>query len=139
MQVIISGANRVEICSVKKKTDFDRRFFLTRGQLYFVPTDALVRMQVIEYGKKRQSEAVIIYKENEIVPYDPCDIEWSMDNLLADIDRYKEMSNYRWFQKNRPWFVNVGQSLIRRILADPGMAIVGIVLLWMFLSGGIKL
>lgn len=139
MQVIISGANRVEICTVKKKTDFDRRFFMTRGQLYFVPTDALVRMQVYEYGKRKPSEAVIIYKENEIVPYDPCDIEWCMDNLLADIDRYKEMSNYTWFKKGKPWFVNAGQSLIKRIIADPGTFLVGAVLIWLFLSGGIKI
>ena len=139
MQVIISGANRVEICKVKKKSDFDRRFFMTRGQLYFVPTDALVRMQVTEWGKKRASEAVVIYKENEIVPYDLCDIDWGMDNMLADIERYKQMSNYGWFNKGKPWFVNVGESIFKRIIADPAMAIVAGVLLWLFLSGGIKI
>lgn len=70
MYVIISGKNRVEFCNVKRKKDFDRRFFKTRGQLYLIPPDGMVRMRVIEYGKERPSEAAIAYEENTIVPYE---------------------------------------------------------------------
>ena len=104
MIVIISGCNRVELCKVKKKKDFDRRFFVTRGELYYVPVNGLTRMRVYTYGKERPSEAVIAYKENEIVPYDTKDLTYSMDNLLADIDRYKQMTDYNWLKGNKPWF-----------------------------------
>ena len=138
MQVIISGSNRMEICKVTKKHDFDRRFFMTRGQLYFVPTNALVRMRVYEYGREKPSEAAICYVENETVPYDPCDIIWSMDNMLADIDRYKQMTNYSWFnkKKDKPWFVNKAQWAWHQIIAGPGL--VAIVLVYLFVTGGIK-
>lgn len=70
MYVIISGKNRVEFCNVKRKKDFDRRFFKTRGQLYLIPPDGMVRMRIIEYGKERASEGAIAYEENTIVPYE---------------------------------------------------------------------
>lgn len=70
MYVIISGANRVEFCEVKRKSDFDRRFFLSRKQLYFIHPDGMVRMKVKRWGKERDSDAVIAYEENSIIPYD---------------------------------------------------------------------
>lgn len=133
MIVIISGCNRVEYCKVKKKKDFDRRFFMTRGQLYFVPTNGLVRMRVYHYGKERPSEAVIAYKENEIVPYDTCGLDYSMDNFLADIDRYKAMTDYSWFNANKPWFTNTAKTLWKYLTAPGGIALV--VLIWTFLNG----
>lgn len=135
MYVIISGANRVEFCEVKRKRDFDRRFFRTRGQLYFIPTNGMVRMRIIEYGKERQSEAVIIYEENSIVPYDTCGLRYSMDNLLCDIDRYKQMTDYSWFKSNRPWIENVGRQLWKLITAPAGL--VAVVLIYVFLTGGV--
>lgn len=134
MIVIISGCNRVELCKVKKKKDFDRRFFMTRGQLYYVPTHGLTRMRVYTYGKERPSEAVIAYKENEIIPYDVKEIEYSMDNLLADIDRYKQMTDYGWFKNNKPWFTNTAMEIWKLATSTGGIAL--IVLAWAFLGGG---
>lgn len=136
MIVIISGCNRVEFCKVRKKKDFDRQFFMTRGQLYIVPPNGFTRMRIIEYGKERPSEAVIAYKENEIVPYDTKNLEYSMDNLLCDIDRYKQMTDYSWFKGNKPWFVNTGKELWKLATSTGGITL--IVLLWVFLSGGFK-
>ena len=135
MIVIISGCNRVEFCKVKKKKDFDRRFFMTRGQLYFVPTNGLTRMRIYTYGKERPSEAVIAYKENEIVPYDTCNLDYNMDNFLADIDRYKQMTDYGWFKQNKPWFTNENIKNAWKFLTS-GTGIAVIVLAWVFLSGG---
>ena len=134
MQVIISGKNRVEFCTVNKKRDLDRRFFMTRGQLYLVPPDGLVRMNIIEYGKKRPSEAVIMYAENEIVPYETFDKPYTMDNLLNDIDRYKQMTNYSWLRANKPWFMNTGKEIWKFISSGGG--IVAIVLLYVLIKGG---
>lgn len=133
MIVIISGCNRVELCKVKKKKDFDRRFFITRGQLYFVPTNGLTRMRIYHYGKERPSEAVIAYKENEIIPYDTHDIIYNMNNLLADIDRYKQMTNYGWLKGNKPWFINHGKDIWKFMTSGGGIAL--IVLAWVFISG----
>ena len=133
MYVIISGANRVEFCEVKRKRDFDRRFFMSRGQLYFIPTNGMVRMRNIEFGKERQSEAAIAYEENSIVPYDTCGLEYSMDNLLCDIDRYKQMTDYSMFKGGKPWIENVGRSLWKFVTAPMGL--VAIVLAWVFISG----
>lgn len=136
MQVIISGINRVEFCTVNKKKDLDRRFFMTRGQLYLVPPDGLVRMRVIEYGKKRPSEAVIMYKENEIVPYETFDKPYTMNNLLNDIDRYKQMTNYSWLKGNQPWFISKGKDIWKLLTSGGGIMIV--VLLYVFIKGGLS-
>lgn len=135
MQIIISGVNRVEFCKVTKKKDFDRRFFMTRGQLYFVPVNGLTRMRIREFGKDRDSDAVIVYEENKIVPYDIKDnLEFKMDNLLMDIDRFKEMTDYSWFKTNKPYIVQTASNIWK--LLTSGGGIVVIVLLYVFLTGG---
>lgn len=135
MYVIISGANRAEFCEVVRKKDFDRRFFMTRGQLYFIPTNGMARMRVIEYGKERDSEAVIIYEENSIAPYDTCGLNYSMDNLLSEIDLYKGMTDFSMFKSNQLWFQNIGKSLWKFLTAPIG--IVALVLAYVLLTGGV--
>lgn len=134
MIVIVSGANRIEFCQIKKKSDFTRRFFMTRGQLYCVPPNGLTRMRIREFGKDRDTEAVIAYEENKIIPYDVKDIDYNMGNLLSDIDRYKEMTNYSWFSSNKPWIVQSASTVWKYLTSGGGIAI--LVLLWVFLSGG---
>lgn len=137
MQVIISGINRVEFCIVKKKKDFERRFFMTRGQLYFVPVNGLTRMHIIEYGKEKDSDAAIIYEENKIVPYDVKDnLEYKMDNLLPDIDRYKEMTDYSWFKNNKPYIVQSMSKLWQLLTSGGGIAV--IVLAFVFIGGALS-
>ena len=134
MEVIISGANRVEFCEVQRKEDFNKAFFATRGQLYFIPTHGMVRMKITEFGKERPSEAVIAYEENSIFPYDLKGIEYSMDNFLNDIDRYKKMTDFSWFREKRIYFTNVGKSLWKFFTAP--MGITALVILYVFLTGG---
>lgn len=137
MIVIVSGINRVEFCHVKKKKDFDRRFFMTRGQLYFVPVNGLTRIRIREFGKDRDSDAAIIYEENKIVPYDIRDnLDFNMDNMLADIDRYKEMTDYSWFKTNKPYIVQNASKLWQMMTSGGGIVV--LVLLWVFLTGGGK-
>ena len=134
MEVIISGANRVEFCEVQRKEDFNKAFFATRGQLYFIPTHGMVRMKITEFGKERPSEAVIAYEENSIFPYDLKNIEYSMDNFLDDIDRYKRMTDFSWFREKRIYFTNVGKSLWKFFTAP--MGITALVILYVFITGG---
>lgn len=134
MEVIISGANRVEFCEVQRKEDFNKAFFATRGQLYFIPTHGMVRMKITEFGKERPSEAVIAYEENSIFPYDLKGIEYSMDNFLDDIDRYKRMTDFSWFREKKIYFTNVGKSLWKFFTAP--MGITALVILYVFITGG---
>lgn len=134
MYVIISGANRVEFCEVKRKRDFDRRFFMSRGQLYFIPTNGMTRMRIVEFGKERPSEAVIIYEENSIVPYDTCGLDYCMDNFLCDIDRYKQMTDYSMFG-GKPWIQNIGRQAWKFFTAPMGL--VALVLVYVILTGGV--
>lgn len=135
MKVIISGVNRMEFCEIKKK-DLDKRFFMTRGELYFIPTNGMTRMRRYEYGKEKESDEVIIYEENTIVPYDQRDVHYNMEFLLADIDRYKMMTNYSWFSQVKPWFSTTGVQLWKLLTSGGGIAV--IVLAWVMLSGGFK-
>ena len=130
----ISGVNRAEFFKVKKKKDFSRVFFLTRQQLYRVSPDGLTRLRVTHYGKERPSDAIISYVENEIVPYDPKGIDYCMDNFLAEIDRYKLMTNYSWFNKNRPWISDKVVEVWKFVTSGGGIAL--FVLAYVFLSGG---
>lgn len=135
MQMIISGVNRVEFCKIKRG-DLDKRFFLTRGELYFLPTNGMRRMRIYDFGKERESDEVIMYEENAIVPVDPCGLDYNMDNLLADIDRYKLLTDYSWFKANKPW-ITEAVSKVWALATSTG-GIVLIVLLWVLLSGGFK-
>lgn len=137
MFVIISGANRVEFCKVVRKEDFNRRFFMTRGQLYYIPTNGMVRMKVTEFGKERPSEAVIIYEENSIFPYDMKGIDYKMDNFLCDIDRYKMMTDYSLFSDRRIFFTNVGKNIWKMLMTPTGIVLA--VVAFIFLTGGFKL
>lgn len=136
MWVIISGVNRVEFCKIIKKNDFARRFFMTRGQLYFVPANGLTRMRIREFGKERPSEAVIAYEENKIVPYDTKDLTYCMDNFLADIDRYKEMTDYSWFKQNKPYITSTASNIWKFITSTGGIVL--IVLAYVFISRGLS-
>lgn len=135
MKVIISGVNRMEFCDIKRK-DLDKRFFMTRGELYFVPTNGMTRLRRYEYGKEKESDEVIIYEENMITPYDTRDIQYSMDNLLSDIDRYKMMTDYSWFKRVKPWFETTGIQIWKLLTSTGGIVV--IVLAWVFLTGGFK-
>lgn len=60
-----------------------------------------------------------------------------MDYMLADIDRYKQMTNYSWFKTNKPWFENVGKQLWKFFTAPFG--IIALVFIYLFITGGIKI
>lgn len=91
--VIIIGRNRAELCKVPVK-DLDKHFFMTRRQLYKVYPDGLSRMRIYDAdGNEQESEEVIVYSENAIVPYHPLHVDYSPDRQLAEIDEHKLMGS----------------------------------------------
>ncbi len=66
MRIIIIGNNRYE-CIQLKLSELKKTFFATRGQLYYMPTDAIVKLHLNDqYGNKYDDEALIFY---ENIPY----------------------------------------------------------------------
>ena len=61
-----------------------------------------------------------------------------MDNLLCDIDRYKQMTSYSWLKGNKPFFQNDTVKGLWKFFTAP-MGIVALVFLYLFLSGSLKL
>ena len=103
--VIITGENRVEICVPNRKQE-KLHFFKTRGQVYRIFPNCLTRLRVFDYdGLEVGSEEAIIYRENDIVPYDTMDFDYSMDRLLSDIDRHKLMRPNS-IVPSKVWFTN---------------------------------
>lgn len=66
MRIIIIGNNRYE-CVQLKLSELKKTFFVTRSQLYYMPTDAIVKLHLNDqYGNKYDDEALIFY---ENIPY----------------------------------------------------------------------
>lgn len=134
MMVIITGENRVEICVPTRKQE-GLHFFKTRGQLYRIFPNCLSRVRIFDYdGLEVASEEGIIFRENDIVPYDTMDFDYSMDRLLSDVDRHKLMNPTK-LGGSRLWFSNV-KTIWDWIFSKVGLTglIVGAVVIYAFLS-----
>lgn len=133
MQIIIVGQNRVEFCPIKKK-DNEKRFFATRGQLYKVVPDQLIRFRQYDLkGKELPSDEVIIFVENSTVPYHVINnVSYFMDDVLADIDIQKGLNSNGIFKKNI--FFSKAKSIWAAILPFMGAIIMGAIVLWAFVS-----
>ena len=137
MMVIIVGDNRVEYCVLTRKQE-GLHFFKTRNQLYKVFPDGLKRMRIFDYdGLEIKNEEAIIFRENDTHPYDECDIDYSMDRLLGDVDRHKMMRANGWTKgRGKIWFTNTATSIgtgIYKKIGWPGI-IVGLVILYAFVG-----
>lgn len=133
MQIIIVGQNRVEFCPIKKKDD-EKRFFATRGQLYKVVPDQLIRFRQWDInGKELDSDEVIIFVENGTVPYHVINnVSYMMDDVLADIDIQKGVTTERFFKKSI--FFGKAKSIWNMLIPFSGAIIMGVIILWAFLS-----
>ena len=132
MMVIITGENRVEICVPNRKQE-GLHFFKTRGQLYRIFPNCLSRVRIFDYdGLEVGSEECIIYRENDIVPYDTMDFDYSMDRLLSDVDRHKLMNPSK-LGTPKLWFSNV-KSIWDWVFSKVGITglIVGAVVIYAF-------
>ena len=134
MMVIVIGSNRAELCEVPVK-DLDKHFFMTRGQLYKVYPDGLSRMRVYDAdGVEQESEEVIVYAENAIVPYHPRHVSYDPDRILAEIDEHKLMGSRKTVFPYRIYFTEA-KSLWREISPLVPFIIAGLVLAYAFIAG----
>ena len=133
MMVIITGENRVEICIPNRKQE-GLHFFKTRGQLYRIFPNCLSRARIFDYGMEVGSEECIIYRENDIVPYDTMDFDYSMDRLLSDVDRHKLMNPTK-LGSSKLWFTNV-KTIWDWIFSKVGISglVIGAVVLYAFVA-----
>ena len=134
MMIIIVGSNRAELCKVPTK-DLEKHFFLTRGQLYKVYPDGLSRMRVYATdGTEQESEEVLVYAENAIVPYHPKHVDYSQDRILAEIDEHKLMGSQKAVWPYRIYFTQA-RSIWREIGPMFPLIVAGVILLWALLRG----
>ena len=118
MMVIIHGEDRSEYCKVAKKHK-EKHFFETRNQLYRVRPEGLARCKIDYFGEKRTDE-VIVYPENEIIPYQvKGGLEYKMDKFLMDLDNHKNMTGGSWFDKARTWFSGGSGKDLKEFIFNP--------------------
>lgn len=135
MKVIIIGCNRAEIVTIKTMNQ-NKHFLESRGQLYKVAPDALTRMRIIKDGKEEDSEEVVIYRENSIVPYHSHGVPHDQERILAEIDEHKLMGpDPSPLGRVRPWIKEARSSWTALAPMIPAIGAV-IILAWAMLKGG---
>lgn len=142
MMVIITGENRVEIC-VPNKRQVGLHFFKTRNQLYRIYPNAMSRVRIFDYdGLEVASESGIIFRENDVVPYDTMGLDYSMDRLLSDVDRHKMMRTQGVLGgKSKIWFSSTLGNAWSWLFSKVGITgmVVGAVLIYAFLAPNLGL
>lgn len=128
MMVVIMGEDRAEFCVVPKKNKEKHFIKIRRSQLYKVYPNGLSRCKIDYFGERTMTDEIIVYAENETVPYIvKIGVRYGMETLLQNIDAHKQMTNGAWFRK-KPWFSPGGAGFIFDLLKNPAF--------WMILIGG---
>lgn len=136
MMVIITGENSIEICIPNKKQE-GLHFFKTKNQLYRIFPNGMCRIRLFDYdGMEVGSESGIIFRENDTIPYDTMDLDYTMDRLLSDVDRHKMMHSGGWLKKPKIWFSSTFGGIWNWLFSKVGITgmIVGAVLIYAFIA-----
>lgn len=134
MMVIIIGANRAELYKVKANEQ-DKHFIQSKGQLYKVYPDGLRRMRIYGAdGKEKDSEEVLVYPENGIVPYKPTTTPYDADRILAEIDGHKEARGMGGLLGPTA-YIKAGVDMWKQIRPILPMLIAVVVVAYAFVSG----
>ena len=138
MQVIIMGEDRAEFCTVAKKNKEKHFIKIRNSQLYKVYPNGLCRMKIDWFGEEIRSDEVIVYAENETIPYIvKIGVRYGMEPMLMAIDEHKRMTNGSWFKK-KPWFNPGSGTFLWKLIKNPAfwLVTVGLILTGpMILSG----
>lgn len=127
MQVIIMGEDRAEFCTVAKKNKEKHFIKIRNSQLYKVYPNGLCRMKIDWFGEEIRSDEVIVYAENETIPYIvKIGVRYGMEPMLMAIDEHKRMTNGGWFKK-KPWFDPGSGMFVWKLIKNPAF--------WMVLLG----
>lgn len=96
MRIIIIGNNRYE-CITLKLSELKKTFFATRSQLYYMPTDAIVKLHLNDqYGHKIDDEALIFYENIPWPIVSNIPIERYDDNRLAELIDLEKSAAPKW-------------------------------------------
>lgn len=136
MRVIIMGEDRAEFCVVPKKNKEKHFIKIRKSQLYKVYPNGLARCKIDYFGERIMTDEVIVYAENETVPYIiKIGVRYGMETILQNIDAHKQMTNGAWFRK-KPWFTP-GNGLWD-LIKNPAvwLVVIGAILCGPMLIGG---
>lgn len=144
MMVIIMGEDRAEYCNVPKKNKEKHFLKIRNSQLYKVYPNGLSRCQIDYFGEETKTDEIIVYAENETVPYIRKEgVKYGMEEMFMSIDRHKRMTGGSWFKK-KPWFTNGDSAFLMKLIGNPttwivliGLIVTGPMLLQGFL--GVKI
>lgn len=121
MMVIIMGEDRSEFCTVPKKNKEKHFIKIRRSQLYKVYPNGLSRCKIDYFGEKVMTDEIIVYAENETVPYIiKMGVRYGMEPLLQNIDEHKEMTAGTWFKK-KPWFSSSTGNGLWELIKSPAV------------------
>ena len=132
MRIIIFGMNRCESDTIKVK-DFDKHFFQARKQAYRIFPDGLTRMRIYVDGVEQESEEVIVFAENGIVPHLTRGLDYSPLALKTDIDMHKNSTSQSFIHRFK-LMINTGGSIYRSLSPFLALIIGGLILGWALLQ-----
>jgi hypothetical protein len=95
------------------------------------------RVRIFDYdGLEVASEEGIIFRENDVIPYDTMGLDYSMDRLLSDVDRHKMMRSHGILGKQKIWFSSALGGAWSWLFSKIGITgmIVGAILLYAFFA-----
>lgn len=116
--IVIMGEDRAEYCKVAKKHK-EKHFFKTRNQLYRMRPEGLARCKIDYFGTVKSDE-IIVYAENEIIPYQiKGEIQYTMDKFFMDLDAHKQMTGGTWFKKASHWFSGGTGKDLKQYITNP--------------------
>ena len=132
MKVIIFGTDRCEITEIKRK-DFDKHFFQERKQCYRIFPDGLTKMRIWIDGVEQDSDEVIVYPENGIVPHVTRGLDYGPGAIKSDIDFHKNATSTSFLGRFN-LFVNAGQNIYAGIAPYLALIVTGIIVAWALLQ-----
>jgi|GEM_PF-6061684 len=137
MMAIIVGANRVEICPLRKR-DYEKWYFQHRGQTYLIVPENLVKLRYYDSSGRecREPEEVIVFPEGSSLPYDTrpdCVTAYYQDNVLAGIDIEKGVRKLK--TKGQGILASVS-STMSALYPIAGLIITAAVVGYALLTGG---
>lgn len=132
MRIILFGTNRCESSEIKQK-DFDKHFFQARKQCYRIFPDGLTKMRVIKDGIEMESDEVMVYAENGIIPHITRGLDYSPGAIKSDIDFHKNATPAGYVNRFK-LFVDTGNSIYQSIAPYAALIVGGIIVAWAFLQ-----
>ena len=132
MKIIILGTNRAEINNIKVK-DFDKHFFSARKQAYRVFPDGLTRIRIYKDGVEQESDEVIVYPENGIIPHVTRGLDYSPMAIKSDMDFHRNATSEGFLNRFK-LFIDNGSSIYKSLAPYMALIVTGLIVAWAFLG-----